>query len=152
MRAITVLTLAAVLLGAGICSGGMHIGLGVMAGEPTGLSLKAWSDGRHAVDAAAGWSLGDEGWFYVHADYLWHSYDFDPGDLEGTLPWYVGVGGRARLKDGDDSEVGVRIPVGLDYVFKDLPLDVFIEVAPIFDLVPDTDYDVSGGIGIRYYF
>ena len=145
-------TVALAFAFAGACSAATHIGLGVMAGEPTGLTLKAWSDGRHAIDAAAGWSLGDEGWLYLHADYLWHSYDFEPNDLPGSLPWYIGVGGRALLKGGEDSALGVRIPIGLDYLFRRQPFDIFVEVAPIIDLVPDTDFDLSGGVGVRFYF
>jgi hypothetical protein len=42
--------------------------------------------------------------------------------------------------------------VGLDYVFGEQPFDVFVEFAPILDLVPETELDWSGAIGIRYYF
>lgn len=147
-----VLAVAALVVLAGGSPGAVRVGLGVIAGEPTGVTLKAWSSGRHAVDAAAGWSLGDEGWLYVHADYLWHNYDFDSEGFDGSIPWYCGVGGRALLKDGDDSAFGIRLPLGLDYVFRRQPLDVFIEIAPIVDLIPDTDVDLSGGVGIRFYF
>jgi hypothetical protein len=128
------------------------IGLGIIAGEPTGLSLKMWVGDRDAVDVAVGWSLGEEGWFYGHCDYLHHWYDLDPEEVEGTLPYYVGIGCRIRLRDGDNSKLGIRIPIGLDYVFPDKRFDVFMEVAPILNLIPETEFDWSGGIGVRYWF
>ncbi len=127
------------------------MGAGLMAGEPTGLSCKVWSGSRTAFDVAAGWSLGSEGWIYVHGDYLWHRYDLEV-DVRGALPFYFGIGGRVLLHDGDSSKLGVRIPVGLDYLTEDRRFDFFLELAPIINLVPDTDFDISGGIGVRYYF
>jgi hypothetical protein len=127
-----------------------NVGLGVMIGEPTGVSLKVWSNSHTAFDAAAGWSLGHEEWIYVHGDYLWHRYELDVE--EGSLPFYFGIGARVLLHDGDDSKVGIRLPLGLDYVFENHRFDIFIEVAPIIDLAPDTEFDVGGGVGARYYF
>ena len=127
------------------------VGLGVMIGEPTGLSLKVWSSSRTAFDAAVGWSLGGQDRIYVHGDYLWHRYELDL-DVRGALPYYFGVGGRVLLHEGDDSRIGVRVPLGLNYLTEDRRFDFFIEVAPVIDLVPDTDFDISGGLGARFYF
>jgi hypothetical protein len=117
------------------------VGLGFMIGEPTGLSLKAWSGSRTAFDVAAGWSLGSSDWVY----------DLDV-DMRGSLPYYFGLGGRVLLREGHDSKLGVRLPLGLDYITHDQRFDFFIEVAPIINLVPDTELDISGGIGARIYF
>ncbi|MBN1461709.1 MAG: hypothetical protein JXA57_19435 [Armatimonadetes bacterium] len=122
-----------------------------MAGEPTGLSLKIWSGSRTAFDVAAGWSLIESDWIYAHGDYLWHRYDLHL-DTPGALPFYFGIGARVLVHDGDDSRVGVRMPLGLNYITSDRRFDFFVEVAPIVDLVPDTGFDVSGGVGARYYF
>jgi hypothetical protein len=127
------------------------VGLGVMVGEPTGLSLKVWSGTRTAFDAAAGWSLNESDWIYVHGDYLWHRYDLQL-DAPGALPFYFGIGARVLLHEGDDSKVGVRVPLGLDYITRDHRFDIFLEVAPIVDLAPSTGFDVSGGLGARFYF
>jgi len=89
---------------------------------------------------------------YLHGDYLWHRYELDPEEFEGTLPYYFGVGCRVLLHEGNDSRLGVRLPIGLDYLFEGGRFDVFIEVAPVLDLVPDTDFDLSGGVGARFYF
>jgi hypothetical protein len=126
-------------------------GLGVILGEPTGLSLKAWIAGSAAIDAAAAWSLRGRSSLHLHADYLQHNFDLFKVQ-KGKLPFYYGIGGRIRFVDDDDARVGFRIPVGIDYLFANAPLDVFLEVVPLVDLVPDTDVDVNGGAGIRYFF
>jgi hypothetical protein len=72
------------------------------------------------------------------------------GHSKGRLPLYFGIG--ARLKLGDPTRFGVRIPVGVSYIFEEASLDIFFELVPIFDLAPDTDFKVGWGIGIRYYF
>jgi hypothetical protein len=127
------------------------MGFGVVAGEPTGLSFKLWGAGASGLDAATGWSFGKNGRFYVHADYLWHRM-IEDREIGGTVPLYFGVGGRVLLRDGEDTRIGVRIPVGLDYFFDDGRFNVFVELAPIVDLVPETELDFSGGVGLRYYF
>jgi len=48
--------------------------------------------------------------------------------------------------------VGLRIPVGLEYIFSGERVDIFLEIVPLLDLVPDTDFSLNGGIGVRYFF
>jgi len=126
------------------------IGVGIIAGQPSGFSLKWWAEDGTAVDAVTGWSLGD-GDFYVHADYLWHRMIEDV-EIGGSAPVYYGIGARLLLRDDGDSRVGVRIPIGLDYVLDNGRFDVFIEIAPIFDVIPKTKFYLSGGVGARFYF
>lgn len=127
-------------------------GLGVIAGEPTGVSFKTWLDGRAAIDAAMAWSMVGDPDIHLHGDYLVHF--FDPFPVErGRLPLYTGVGLRMRFdEDFDDQRFGVRIPVGISYLFEDAPLDAFLEVVPVLDLAPESDLDANGALGIRYYF
>jgi hypothetical protein len=85
----------------------------------------------------------------MQADYVWHSFDVFPVS-KGELPLYFGIGGRAILKN--DPVLGVRIPVGLAYMFESAPLDIFMEVAPILNVIPSTDFDAGGGLGMRFWF
>lgn len=130
---------------------GEGVGIGFMVGEPTGLSLKSWTGGNNAFDVGLAWSLGRYDAVNIHADYLWHNYDLFNEIESGTLPFYYGIGGRVILAD-DDAVIGARIPVGLNYLFDDSPIGLFLEVAPIFNLAPETDFDVDGGLGVRFYF
>lgn len=120
--------------------------LGVILGEPTGISLQLWQTGTTAIDAAFAWSFGRHDKIHVHADYLIHN----PLEADrGSLTFFYGIGGRAIL--ADDARLGARIPVGLEYIIPDSRVSLFFEVAPILDLVPATDFDVNGGIGVRYF-
>jgi hypothetical protein len=58
-------------------------------------------------------------------------------------------------EEGDaesDNRLGVRFPLGLDYLFARSHMEMFFEVAPLLDLAPDTEFTVNGGFGFRYYF
>jgi hypothetical protein len=124
-------------------------GVGIMVGEPTGLSFKYWLSPSSALDGGAAWSFYDQASMHLHADYLWHKFDLIPVK-KGELPLYFGVG--SRLKIHEKSEFGIRFPVGIAYVFAEGLLDTFAEVVPIMDLFPATEFGMNGAIGIRFYF
>jgi len=133
----------------GVVSAG-PVGLGIMVGEPTGISAKIWPGDGTGMDLGAAWSFTDEVAFHVHGDYLWHW----PGPPEinvGGLLFYTGLGGRIKLEE-DSNRAGVRIPLGVTYLFPHSHLDFFLEIAPILDLAPDTELRGNGGLGFRYYF
>lgn len=120
--------------------------LGIILGEPTGISLKMWQSDNTAYDAGFAWSFGGSGSVHIHADYLRHNWL----DVEtGSLALYYGLGARARL--ADNSRFGARIPIGLQYNIPDTRLSTFFEVAPLLDLVPETTFNVNGGLGLRIF-
>ncbi|MCE9613699.1 MAG: hypothetical protein K8T26_05445 [Lentisphaerae bacterium] len=141
-------------------AGAPRFGLGLILGEPTGISAKYWLSSTRALDAAAAWSLSDDERVQLHADYLLHNEDLiHPKDLHEKLPVYYGIGGRILLSDSDngrghddDERLGIRFPLGVTYLFVTSPLDVFAEIVPVLDLVPDTDLELSAAIGARFYF
>ena len=130
--------------------------VGIILGSPTGLSVKWWTKPSVAWDGAVGWDVGGDGFFYLHADYLLHNrdvvrkMDLEAAVTEGELLFYYGLGGR--LEAGDNSRLGGRLPLGLEYFFADVPLQGFIEIVPLLDLLPKTAFRFQGGIGIRYLF
>ncbi|MTI87256.1 MAG: hypothetical protein FH748_04730 [Balneolaceae bacterium] len=120
-----------------------------MLGEPTGISIKSWNNQRSAFDLGIAWSFaGNNDDIYLHADYLIHNWidDVEPGNMA----FYYGIGGRMVFSD--DPTAGIRIPLGLNYLVKDAPLGLFVEVVPVLNLTPNTDFDGNGALGIRYYF
>ncbi len=154
----------AVLLAASVAQAQLGgTGVGIILGEPTGLCFKSWLSGTTAVEGGAAWSLGDNEGVYLFADYVLHSLNIvdDPSaDLYGLMFTY-GFGGKVRFyeKDNpppqeDESKVifGARIPLGLAYPFEGAPVDIFVQIVPGLDLIPDTDFEVAGGIGARLYF
>ena len=125
-------------------------GLGVIVGEPTGISLKHWLSSTTAFDAAVAWSFARESSFHIHADYLIHS--FDEFDTKESVPLYYGIGGRLKTSEHGDTRLGVRGVIGIAYLFREAPIDLFFEVAPILDVAPTTELSFNGGFGARYYF
>jgi hypothetical protein len=130
------------------------LGVGIMLGEPSGVSLKKWLNNTNAIDAGIGWSFTENGSIHLHADYLYHNYDLIHVSGE-KIPLYFGVGGRLKMKGGDESKgnsIGIRVPVGVAYQFQTYPFDAFVEIVPILDISPDTRVTFNSAIGVRYYF
>ena len=125
-------------------------GAGVIIGEPTGFSLKGWINGKSAFDIGLAWSFVNETSFHIHADYLFHS--FGVFNTTEKVPLYYGIGGRIKTAKSHDARIGVRGVVGVAYLFRDAPLDVFLEVAPIVDFAPSTEFQINAGFGMRYFF
>ncbi len=125
------------------------LGVGIILGEPTGISIKSWQSGKTAIDAAIAWSLGNESSFHFHADYLVHN--FNAFQVEkNKIPLYYGIGGRIKFED--DSKLGIRFPLGTTFFFTDIPLDFFMEIVPILNLAPATEFDLNAALGMHFYF
>jgi hypothetical protein len=124
------------------------LGLGIIVGEPTGLSAKIWTTESTALDAAMAWSFVGNGFLRLHSDLLFHRHLIEVD--RGKLPVYFG--GGAKLGFTSNLELGIRIPLGVAYQFESAPFEAFLELVPVFNLLPKTSLGMDGGIGIRYYF
>jgi hypothetical protein len=127
-----------------------NFGVGIIVGEPTGLSLKKWVSGRDAVDGALAWSFLGYDMIYLHADYLMHNFSIIPVS-QGSMPLYFGIGGRLGLGE-NHLGLGARVPFGANYIFSPAPVDIFLELAAVLDLIPATRFDAQAALGIRYWF
>jgi predicted dehydrogenase len=135
-------------------------GVGVILGEPTGISLKHWVTADHAMAAAAAWSLAGRDALQLHADYLIHNFDALRGDLPDPPALYYGVGARLQFLEGrsgrsdadDDPVTSVRFPVGCCYFLGRSALDLFVELVPSLDVAPSTEFNLDAAVGARFYF
>ena len=137
------------LFSVGVFAQDSGLGLGLIFGEPTGLSAKMWTSERTALDAAVAWSFSGLGWVHIQADFLIHNYDIISVS-KGKLPLYYGVGAYTAFSS--NFGLGIRVPLGLAYQFEGAPVDVFAEIAPGLALLPDIGFYFGGGIGVRYFF
>ncbi|HKK46627.1 MAG TPA: hypothetical protein VJ964_13970 [Balneolaceae bacterium] len=157
MKKLLTVTLLSLFITISICSRGnaqqtdKNLGVGIMVGEPTGITLKSWTSTKNAIDVGLAWSFGRYDAINLQADYLWHNYNVFDNVESGSLPFYYGIGGRVVLAD-NDAVIGARVPVGINYLFEDAPVGLFFEVAPILNIAPATDFDVDGSLGVRFYF
>ena len=125
-------------------------GLGVILGEPTAISGKYWTSGSTAFDFGVGYSFEKNSYLNLHADYLFHSKNIFKTSENISL--YYGPGVRLRFVEDATTRLGFRFDVGLVWIPRNTPIDVFIEVAPLLDIIPETDFAVNGGVGVRYFF
>lgn len=124
-------------------------GLGGILGQPSGATVKYWFNPGNALDITGGLSLyEDDSNVYLHLSYLRHQYN-DIDVAVGQMPYYFGIGGFTRF--GDNAIAGVRVPLGLSYLFERDPLELFVEAGPMLEFTPGTVVHVSYGVGIRYY-
>ncbi len=148
---VIVATLAAVLGGRAGATPRGSFGLGIIIGEPTGLDMKWFLNDVNAIEGALAWSFSGDTDVHIQVDYLYHFYDWIEVK-KGLLPVFIGIGGRVAFREDQDDKLGVRIPVGLSYEFDGGVVDVFGELVPVLDLVPDTDFEFEGAIGARFWF
>ena len=127
-------------------------GAGATFGEPIGADVKYWFNEKMAIDGAMGYSFHEDTVLYLHSDILWHAFHLFPVS-KGQLPLYFGAGGLVRIRNDDNpNEFGIRAPIGISYMFENAPVDIFMEVAPTLDIAPGVRGEVTGGIGVRYWF
>jgi len=125
-------------------------GLGMILGEPTGISAKDWTSGSTAFDFGVGYSFEKNSYLHIHADYLFHIKNIFK--TSENIALYYGPGARIRFVEDATSRLGFRFDVGLVWVPRNAPIDVFLEIAPLLDIIPETDFSINGGIGVRYFF
>lgn len=137
-------------------------GLGVMIGEPTGISAKLWTSSTTAFDFGLGWSVGGDrigrydGYYdgrsrvHFHMDYLWHA--FDAIRATERFPLYYGIGGRINSGAGYRNSVAVRGVFGIAWLPRETSVDVFLELAPALQLSPSSGFGIDGALGARYFF
>jgi hypothetical protein len=152
-------------------------GVGAMVGDPTGLSGKVWLGSTNAIDLGVGfYGYGVRGGCFrdrdgrpvcdprygygstsVHVDYLWESKLVGGNGGKVQLDWHIGAGARAFVLGdpcgADCWDIGARGPIGLDLTFNQPSfLEVFVEIAPAFYVIPATFLALEGGLGVRGYF
>ena len=156
-----VITLLLFILASVTIAQDRHFGLGVILGEPTGISAKLWVSPVNALDFGLGWSVGGDRINYngrydggsrvhFHMDYLWHW--FDAIHSSERFPLYTGIGGRINTGAGYDASAAVRGVFGIAWLPNQVPIDVFLELVPSLQVVPSTGFGIDAGLGARYFF
>jgi hypothetical protein len=136
-------------------------GLGLIVGEPTGVSAKLYLSDDQAIAGAVGGAVIGRG-IQIHADYLFHPWILETTDTF-VLPAYLGPGLRILNHDrgrgiDNDVHIGARGVLGMLFDFRRVPLDVFVEVAGIIEYRTASGdhggvgFDLNAGAGVRYYF
>jgi hypothetical protein len=121
-------------------------GVGLILIEPSGLTGKAWLSRSTALQGAVGWSPQKDNRLHLSADILLFNFPLQ-GDRNLGLELYLGLGGKIVFRDND--QVGVRFPVGVDFLLRKAPLNFFFEIVPTYNL---SRIELFGALGFRYIF
>jgi hypothetical protein len=141
---------------------GKSFGIGVMVGEPTGLTLKLWTQ----RDIAIAISIGNSyfGSLRIGADYLWHFNAFNssivnlyagPGIAVGigeSGGWWYKNKNKYWYKGENETAVGIRGILGMNIVPRNSPIEIFGEIGLMIGILPMTHTNGEGSVGIRFYF
>ena len=117
------------------------------------ISYKKFVTGTANIEAEA--MLWDKGFRAVGL----YEFNFPIESVEG-LHWFVGPGAHLGFwkanysKDYNSSiDLGIDGIIGLDYKFKDFPINISLDWQPSIVVVGNSGFSPSyGGIGIRYTF
>lgn len=132
------------------------LGIGVVLGVPTGISVGYRISSTRAFSTAVAWSAPQNS-LHVHVDYLFEMTQIvDPNAPMYQFPLYAGFGARIQV-DPEPNNVssplfGLRAPIGLTFLPQVAPFEVFAELVPVMSLYPSTQVSFDGAIGARYYF
>lgn len=129
--------------------------IGVVLGDPTGLSGRMGIDSKHSIEGALAFSSSKYEGMHIHGTYLWdRARSFSTH--EGPIDLYYGLGARIisihQGKYDGDTAIGARAPLGLLYNFNNPDLELFGEISLALDLTPKIDVDLDLGIGLRIRF
>jgi hypothetical protein len=149
MRVARLVALLAVLWSAPVRADSGSFGLGLIVGQPTGLTAAFELSEKTAIDAALGLSIFDGRDFYLHVEFLYYlptllnENAFDLNAYLGIGGWFVAAG---------DAVIGARAPFGLSLDFNNAPIQIFAELSVLLAVAPDAKGSIRGAAGFRYYF
>jgi hypothetical protein len=126
------------------------LGLGIILGEPTGLTAR-FKSGANNFQTHVAWSFSNYAALQVSGDYL---RGFTTG---GGFPFYAGLGARVKLAESGNDEdtdlrLSARVPVGINHFLDSQPIEFFGEAVPMLNIIPDLDFAFNLAIGGRWYF
>lgn len=142
---------------------GKRLGLGLQLGWPTGLGGKYTLTTGQAVQFGVG--VGGNSWLGANVDYIFTPVALPVGDV-GSLGFYLGGGlfggfGVTPLKfdltpapffNGFPLVLGAEVPLGIVWNFQEVPVDIFLEIAPGIAILPGPFFSSRGAVGFRFFF
>jgi hypothetical protein len=147
------LALALVLLAYRAPARAEAIGIGLFLGEPSGLDIKVGLGAKSSLDIVIGQNTYKDGRTdYAHV--TWLLTPFVGRGRSVLVPLRLGIGAAAIGIVDDNAHAAVRVPFELGLRFRRTPVEVYgeITIKGTFYEDPIMDFDIDGGIGIRFYF
>lgn len=126
-------------------------GIGIQLGQPSGISIKKHNSAGMSADILLAWDLDD--FFFANLHGVWEK------DISGAdgLHFVYGPGVFAgfrehkRYKDDDDELfLGISGTFGLAYYIDQF--EIYLRLTPRLAVIENTDGDIGGGLGFRFFF
>jgi hypothetical protein len=138
-------------------------GIGLMLGEPTGVTAKIWNSDRTAWVIDVGDSYFGEP--RVDVDYVWHFNSYNSpyvslyaavGGVAGFGEGYSGFfytrsGDRFYYRTTDNVGFAGRAMLGLNFIPYRTPLEFFAELGPLVGIAPLYGWNLDFALGLRFY-
>lgn len=120
-------------------------GAGITLGYPTGLT------GRYGMDDFR--FLGNFTWNYGLGFYLDVGVLYDIAEVDmGGIPIYINAGVQAGIGVDDGFQLSVNGIVGASYYFEEVPIELFLNLAPGWNILTTSGFSFKGGLGAIWYF
>ena len=131
-------------------------GFGLIVGEPIGISANYKFAPYRSVDAALSYNFENNDRYYIHSTYLFLHPKTIMDESNMNMGWYSGIGARFKYHDNrnndDHYRLGARAVIGSSMNLRPFPVEFFLELAPVLDVAPSTELDLTAALGFRYYF
>jgi len=130
------------------------VGLGGQVGDPSGVTFKVYNAGAPSYEVLGAWS-GVSEFFFLNAHALFEK-PISAENIDQPLEWYIGPGGFVgTFENGGpfsgEAVIGVSGTIGIQMVLAE-HFELYLQATPRFALAPETEGDMGGGLGLRYYF
>ena len=131
-----------------------NVGIGFQVGDPTGLNIQFRNNtGAMRPDILLAWDVNDDArnFFFINVHGLWFkrlatkepfNFYYGPGA-------FAGVRDRRKKENDNETVIGFSGNFGLNYEFS--RLDIFVQLTPRLSVMPGTDFDMGGGLGLRFW-
>lgn len=129
-----------------------QFGVGAVLGDAEGLTAAYFVSETKYISASLGLTGGKQN---LNGNFLWNKKNLlTLGHQKFDV--HFGLGGRFKEKDttkGVENFLGLRFPLGARYVFTKVSIDIFSELAFIYEIGgPSHDSELSLSLGARYLF
>lgn len=148
--------LAALVLGLASLSQAAPVALGFQLGDAneggfSGLTVRVGED--RTIEGIFAYS---ENTLILNGNYLVHGHSLFRQDPIDFVKFYAGFGVGAWNYNGDHDDhdntgAWIQVPLGVDFRFS-IPIEATLYIAPGIDVIPETQGNWHGALGIRYWF
>lgn len=138
--------------------------VGLTLGGPTYIHFTHGLGGSEALEAGVSFSYNHA--THIYGDYLLETHDTFRNPQLSDMGMFYGFGGMIVImnkdrvhedgyygdKDGDVG-FGVRVPVGVDWrPTKTRDFSFHAKLVPTVTVVPETELEITAGIGLKFHF